>query len=157
MSCVKAETLFALEDKFMKQPGLYLMWTVLFIANLIALVSDDTNGACRDFNIFSSILTTLYCGLASANQIYGNQKPSAMLLIAGPLHQYSTWLLLAYYRGNVYGTNPVGVYNGVYTVVVSVFTVDMVVKTWITAIYPNYYLNYVKKQNSSQNNQADEL
>mgnify|MGYP006240615833 CR=1 FL=1 len=69
-----------------------------------------------------------------------------MLLTAGPVHQYSTWLLLAYYRGNVYSSSPLGIYNGVVTVVIGVFTADMVMKTWIVAINPKYYLDYVDKQ-----------
>ena len=69
-----------------------------------------------------------------------------MLLMAGPIHQYSTWLLLAYYRGAVYSNSAVGSLNGVYTVVVGVFTLDMVVKTWKLAINSDYYLDYIKKK-----------
>ena len=44
------------------------------------------------------------------------------------------------------GTNALGVMNGVYTVVVGIFTVDMVVKTWSLALKPDYYLDYMKKK-----------
>ena len=73
-----------------------------------------------------------------------------MLLTAGPVHQYSSWLLLAYYRGNVYGSSPLGVLNGVNTFVVGIFTIDMVIKTWASALYPNYYLDYANKQNGEK-------
>ena len=75
-----------------------------------------------------------------------------MLLIAGPVHQYSTWLLLTYYRGNVYSSSPVGSLNVVYTFVVGIFTLDMMLKTWTVAINPSYYLDYVNKKNEVVNN-----
>jgi len=144
--CVKAETLFGLEDKIMRHPGLYLMWTVLFVINLIVLGVDDTTGPARDFNVISSLFSTLYVGASAVNQVYGNGLPSTMLLTIGPVHQYSTWILLGYYRGDVYGTNELGVMNAVYTVVVGLFTVDMVMKSWITTVYPDYYLDYAEKK-----------
>lgn len=142
--CLSAKKLFSLEDVFMKQPGLYAMWTILYIVNLICLATDSTTGSVRDFNIASSLLSTIYTSVSTVNTVYGNQKPSTMLLTAGPIHQYSTWLLLAYHGGDVYGTSSLGVLNAVYTVVVGVFTVDMVLKTWIVAVNPKYYLDYIK-------------
>tara|TARA_B100000519_G_C14108292_1_gene374472 strand:+ start:358 stop:825 length:468 start_codon:yes stop_codon:yes gene_type:complete len=150
MSCITADKLFCLEDKFMKQGGLYAMWTMLFIANLICLSVDSATGPVRDFNVLTAILSTIYCGVSSANVIYGNKLPSSLLLMAGPVHQYSSWLLLAYYRGNVYGSSPLGVLNGVNTFVVGIFTIDMVIKTWASALYPNYYLDYANKQNEAK-------
>ena len=58
------------------------------------------------------------------------REPSFGLITIGPVHQYSTWLLLAYHRGNVYGTNSLGVMNAVYTVVVGIFSLDMFIKTY---------------------------
>ncbi len=142
--CLSAKKLFSLEDVFMKQPGLYAMWTILYIVNLICLATDSTTGSVRDFNIASSLLSTVYTSVSTVNTVYGNQKPSTMLLTAGPIHQYSTWLLLAYHGGDVYGTSSLGVLNAVYTVVVGVFTFDMVVKTWVVAVNPKYYLDYIK-------------
>ena len=144
--CLSADKVFMLEDKIMKQPGLYLMWTILFVINLICLGVDSTTGPIRDFNVLAQFLSTIYSIVSSVNNIYGNKLPSTMLLTAGPVHQYSTWLLLAYYRGNVYSSSPLGIYNGVVTVVIGVFTADMVMKTWIVAINPKYYLDYVDKQ-----------
>lgn len=145
--CLSADKLFALEDRFMKQTGLYAMWTVLFIVNLICLCLDSTTGPVRDFNIASQILSSAYGLVSSINNIHGNKLPSTMLLSAGPFHQYNTWLLLAYYGGNVYSTSAVGIYNGVLTCVIGVFTADMLVKSWVVAYNPKYYLDYVKKQN----------
>ena len=54
--------------------------------------------------------------------------------------------MLAYYGGNVYSATPLGIYNGVLTVVVGVFTADMVIKSWTVAINPDYYLDYVKNK-----------
>ena len=153
MCKVSAEKLFMLEDKIMRQPGLYTMWTVLFLVNLVCLSVDGTTGPIRDFNIASSLLSTLYTGASTLNNVYGNKLPSTMLLTAGPIHQYSTWLLLSYYRGAVYSSDPIGVLNGVYTFVVGVFTLDMVLKTWVVAVNPNYYLDYVKKSRE-ENNEA---
>ena len=144
--CLSADKLFKLEDGVMKHPGLYTMWTILYIVNLLCLAFDSTTGPVRDFNILCSLLSTSYTAVSSYNTIYGNKMPSSMLLMAGPIHQYSTWLLLAYYRGAVYSNSAVGSLNGVYTVVVGIFTLDMVMKTWKLAINPDYYLDYVKKK-----------
>jgi hypothetical protein len=59
MCTVTAEKLFALEDRYMKQGGLYAMWTTLFIINMICMVSDSSVGAHRDFNLISSLLCTI--------------------------------------------------------------------------------------------------
>lgn len=144
--CLSADKLFFLEDKLMKQTGLYALWTVLFIVNLICLCVDSTTGPVRDFNIASQILSSAYGLVSSINNIHGNKLPSTMLLSAGPFHQYNTWLLLAYYGGNVYSTSAVGIYNGVFTCVIGVFTADMLVKSWVFAYNPKYYLDYVNKQ-----------
>lgn len=71
--------------------------------------------------------------------------PSTLLVTAGPLHQYSFWILLSYFRGDVYSTSAVGILNTVYTCIVGVFTLDMVIKTWYITLYPNFYLDYVKQ------------
>ena len=146
MCSLTAEKVFYMEDKLMKSPGLYTMWTILYLINLICLSTDSTTGPVRDFNIVCSLLSTLYTAMSSYNVVYGNGLPSSMLLMTGPIHQYGSWLLLAYYRGAVYGTSELGVLNGVYTLVVGVFTLDMVVKTWTLALKPQYYLDYVKKE-----------
>tara|TARA_A100001015_G_C15035798_1_gene736153 strand:+ start:2765 stop:3244 length:480 start_codon:yes stop_codon:yes gene_type:complete len=139
-----------MEDKIMRQPGLYLMWTILFVVNLICLSIDSTTGPIRDFNVMAQFLSTIYSLVSSVNNIYGNKLPSTMLLTAGPVHQYTTWLLLAYYRGNVYSSSAIGIYNGVVTVVIGIFTADMVIKTWTVAINPKYYLDYVEKKTAEQ-------
>lgn len=146
MCSLNAEKVYSLEDKIMRSPGLYTMWTILYLVNLVCLSTDSTTGPVRDFNIVCSLLSTLYTGMSSYNTIYGNGLPSSMLLMAGPIHQYGSWLLLAYYRGAVYGTSELGILNGVYTLVVGVFTLDMVMKTWTLALKPQYYLDYVKKE-----------
>ncbi len=155
--CLSADKLFKLEDGVMKHPGLYTMWTILYIVNLLCLSLDSTTGSIRDFNLICSLLSTIYTAVSSYNTIYGNKMPSSMLLMAGPIHQYSTWLLLTYYRGDVYSTSPVGSLNAVYTFVVGVFTLDMVVKTWTVAINPDYYLNYVNKQTKAITDENSEL
>ncbi len=149
MCSITADKLFFLEDKLMRQRGLYLMWTILYVLNLICLSADTTTGPIRDFNLISSLLSTIYTGVSSVNTIYGNKKPSTFLLIAGPVHQYSTWLLLTYYRGAVYSSSPVGSLNVIYTLVVGIFTIDMVIKTWVTAVNPKYYLDYANKEETT--------
>ena len=142
------KTLFAMEDRVLKMPGLYAMWTVLFLSNLVVLGTDTTQGASRDFNLYTTALSTIYCSLASYNTIYGNKKPSSMLLMAGPVHQYTFWLLLAYYRGLVYGTHSLGVMNVIQTVLVSLFNLDLLVKTWILALHPEKYANYLRVEDT---------
>ena len=151
---ISASTLFAMEDRLMKMRGLYTMWCCCFAAALGALGSDTTTGPSRDFLLITSAFSTLYCSLASYNTIYGNGKPSSMLLMAGPVHQYTFWLLLAYYRGDVYGSNPVGVMNAVHTSLVSVFNLDLFVKTWLLACHPQKYLDYIEAEQEADNDEA---
>ena len=139
------QKMYALEDVYLRMPGLYGMWTALFITNLAVLSADSTTGPSRDFNLYTSLLSTLYCGAASYNTIYGNGKPSSMLLCVGPIHQYCFWLLLAFYHGDVYGKHEVGVMNAINTAVVGLFSLDMVAKTWFLAAAPKKYLDYLKE------------
>lgn len=142
---MEARKLFYLEDQIMKLPGLYLMWSVLYIANFVSLLVDDIQGASRDFNVWSNGVSVIYCSLASVNTIFGNKKPSSMLLIAGPVHQYLHWLLFAYFGGSdVLGSNPVGVMNWISMFIVGIFSLDMIIKTWVITIYPDYYTNYLR-------------
>ena len=143
------KTLFMMEDSIMQMPGLYAMWTACFIAALSALGVDTTTGSSRDFLLITTVFSTLYCALASYNTIYGNGKPSSMLLIAGPIHQFTFWLMLAYYRADVYGSHPIGVLNIVNTVLVSVFNLDLIIKTWLLAVTPKKYLDYLSNDTSS--------
>ena len=78
---MNTELLFKFEDKIMRQPGLYAMWTGLFIANLAVLLNDNTQGVSRDFNITVNMLSLLYGGFSSWNNIFGNGKPSKYLTI----------------------------------------------------------------------------
>ena len=60
------------------------------------------------------------------------------VIVNGPDSQYTHWLLFAYCGGSVVlGGHPVGVMNWVSLIVVGIFTVDMVIKTWICAFRPN--------------------
>jgi len=154
---MEAQKLFYLEDKIMKLPGLYLMWTILFVANFVSLLVDDTQGVSRDFNIWSNAISVIYGSLASVNNIFGNKMPSSMLLIAGPVHQYLHWLLFAYFGGSdVLGSHAVGVMNWISLFVVGIFSIDMIIKTWVIAIYPNYYTDYVKRENGQQVEQSQD-
>ena len=141
---ISIQTLFAMEDRVMQMRGLYTLWTCCYVAALSALGTDTTTGPSRDFLLYTTLLSTLYTALASYNTIYGNGKPSSMLLMVGPVHQYSFWLLLAYYRGDVYGKSPVEVMNTVHTALVAFFNLDLFVKSWLLACAPQKYLNYLK-------------
>jgi hypothetical protein len=137
-----------LEDHILKFPGLYSLWTSLFIANLVALFVDDSEGPIRDFNILVNGLSTVYPAMASANTIYGNGKPSTTILIAGPIHQYLFWMLFAYFGGSeVLSQSELGVMNWISLFVVGGFSIDMFFKTWSLSIYPQKYLDYVKPEN----------
>ena len=138
--------LFYLEDRLMKLSGLYTMWTCLFVSNFVVLLKDSTRDLSRDFNVWTNVISVLYCGFASYNTIYGNGVPSTMLVTIGPIHQYSYWLLFAYFGpDNVLGSHPIGVINWVSTILVGCFTLNMLVKTWYLTIYPESYSTYVKE------------
>jgi len=143
---VATKTLFMVEDQLLKLTGLYAMWTAVFISNTVALLVDDTQGPSRNFNVWANGLSVLYCGLANANNIFGNGLPSTMMVTVGPIHQYSFWHLFAYYGGpDVLGSHPVGVMNWVGCFLVGLFTVDMIVKTWYLALNPDKYRDYVRQ------------
>ena len=153
---LKTETLFMMEDKILGQLGLYTMWTMFFVSNLAVLAEDDTKGSSRDFNIIANGLSVLYVSASSLNMIYGNGLPSTMMVTIGPIHQYIYWMLFVYYGpGDVLGSHPIGVYNWVTLVVVGMFTVDMVVKTWfISNDNGKRYREYMveKLSNKSESN-----
>ena len=138
------QTLFAMEDRVLKMRGLYFMWTCCYVASLSALGTDTTDGPSRDFLLVTSVFSTLYGALMSHNTIHGNGKPSSMLLVAGPVHQFTFWLLLAYFRGDVYGKQPAGAMNAVNTAMVAFFNLDLLVKTWVLAVSPKKYLDYLR-------------
>ena len=116
---MKIQTLFKLEDSVLRMPGLYTLWSVLYWTNLYALLKDSTEGPARTFNIFITVMSTIYCGGAALNNIYGNKMPSTLLVSAGPIHQYSYWLLFAYFGGSsaVLGDSGVALMNWVHSVV----------------------------------------
>ena len=147
---METKTLFMMEDKILGQKGLYTMWTILYIINLIVLCEDNTQGASRDFNIISNGLSVLYCGISSVNMIMGTQLPSTMMLTVGPIHQYLFWMLFAYYGGSdVLGSHPIGVYNWIAVFVVGLFTIDMVIKTWYLSFDPQKYITYMKNMKNN--------
>ena len=149
---ISTQTLHAMEDRVMQTRGLYFMSFCCYVASLGCLAAEGHAAdhehsevdPCRDFLLYTSLLSTLYWGVSSANTIYGNGKPSSLIMMAGPIHQFSFWLLLAYYRGDVYGKEPAGVMNTIHTVLVGCFNLDLLIKTWLLAWNPKNYLDYVK-------------
>ena len=157
---MEARKLFFMEDVIFKQHGLYALWTILYVSNLVVLLVDKEDGDSRNFNLLANGFSVIYCGVASANVLFGNKLPSAVLLVAGPIHQYLYWLFFAYFKGNVLGSHPLGVMNWITTIIVGTFTIDMVAKTWLLSFNPNFYLNYASKKNKvieidSQENHSD--
>lgn len=141
------DKLFMMEDRVFGNVGLYAMWTGLYIANFVTLLVDPTQGPVRDFNIVANGLSVIYCATSSAVNIFGNGLPSTFILIAAPIHQYLYWLLLAYYGGSLpFSDSPVGVMNWINSIIVGLFTLDMMVKTWLLAVSPDTYRGYVKRQ-----------
>ena len=148
--------IFFLEDKLMRLPGLYAMWTIIFVANFIVLLSDSTQGPSRDFNVCVNAASVIYGSLASVNNIFGNKLPSTMLLIAGPIHQYLHWLLFAYFGGSaVLGSHAIGIMNWVTVFVVGIFSLDMIFKTWLLACRKNIYTDYVAEELREQGEQGE--
>lgn len=136
--------LFKIEDSVFKLPGLYFLWTVLFISNFVCLLVDDSTGVHRDFNIITNIFSVIYGSVSSVNNIFGNGLPSTMLLISGPVHQYSFWMLFAYFGGSDVLTNSaVGIMNYLFVCVVALFSLDMISKTWYVSLFPEEYKKYV--------------
>ncbi len=143
------EKAFCIEDQIIKLPGLYALWTILYIINIVCLGYDTTGGNSRNFNLYVSLLSHVYVIVSGWNSIFGNKMPSTLLAVAGPLHQYSFWLLLAYYRGDVFHSGPIGVTNMLYCAVVGIFTLSMIVQTWLITLYPDNYREYTKKWNAA--------
>jgi hypothetical protein len=137
---------FCLEDKVLKLPGLYGLWSVLYFSNFVCLLCDSTIGPVRNFNILANGFSVIYCIGAGLNNIYGNQLPSTLLITAGPVHQYLYWALLGYFGGSsVFSSSPLGVMNWINSIVVGIFTLDMIFKTWLVTLYTKSYLEYVTK------------
>ena len=146
---VSTETLYMMEDRIMQTRGLYFMSFCCYVASLGCLAAeghDDINAENRRaFLLYTTLISTLYWSISTANTIYGNGKPSTMIMIAGPIHQFTFWLFLAYFRGHVYGKDPAGVLNTVHTVMVGAFNLDLFVKTWLLALKPENYREYLNK------------
>lgn len=133
------------EDKYVRGSGLYGLWTTLYLANVVCMLVDNSDGPVRDFNMATSLMSHIYLGVAAANNIWGSRKPSSMMLVAGPVHQYSFWLFLAYYKLDVFNNySALGVMNVVHVVVVGMFTIDMIVKSWTATIWPLDYIAYIR-------------
>tara|TARA_X000000950_G_scaffold274726_1_gene360196 strand:- start:1976 stop:2431 length:456 start_codon:yes stop_codon:yes gene_type:complete len=137
------KSMHCLEDRYMRMPGLYTMWTALYVAVVSSMAVSDVTGPSRDFLMITSGISTIFPAFASVDLIYGNAMPSSLLLVGGPIYQYVFWQLLCYYRGDVYGSDAIGVMNLIGTIVTSVFTLDMVLKTWYYTFYPKRYKEYV--------------
>ena len=146
MSSSTYEKIHKMEDSVMKIQGLYTLWTLLYITGIGCLSGDATTGTSRDFLFSMTSLASIFPVFSGINIIYGNKLPSTMFLSVGTLYQYFFWTLLAYYRGNVYGSHPIGVYNGVNTGFASLFTLDMLVKTWMLTCNSKGYLTYVEEK-----------
>ena len=152
---MSSDIIYCLSDQVIRTPGLYLLWSVLYIANIVCLCTDyeglpgDSNIShqnCRNFNLFVSLFSHVYLVVSSWNSIYGNNIPSSFMHVSGSLHQFSFWLFVSYYAGDIFGSmGPVGVLNTIYCVVVAFFTFDTIIKSWHLVLYPETYREYVKK------------
>lgn len=142
---------FKIEDKLFRIYGLYFLWTSIYVANLVSLLTDNTSGSVRNFNIIVSGSSVIYPAAASMNSIYGNSLPSSCLMIAGPIHQYLFWLVFAYFGGSdVLSRSSIGVMNWISVFLVGGFTFDMVLKTWFLSFDHKKYLKYVSENTESE-------
>ena len=151
-SGLKLETmknLHYMEDKVMTMPGLYVMWTILYAGSVACLATDTGNEMGRNYLMITGGLSCLYNAVTGVTMVYGNKLPSSMMLITNPLFLYLYWQLLAYYRGCVYGMTPAGVMNAINSSIMGLFTVDMLIKSWLYAVYPNSYDVYVRDEKRS--------
>ena len=140
---ISFKNLCYLEDVLFKMPGLYFLWTCLFAANLVAFLTDDVVGPPRDFLLFTSLISVIYPAYSVHNQLNGNKMPSTLCLTMGPIHQFSFWLLLAYFGGDVYGGHEIGAMNTVSTVVVGAFSLGLFFQSWLFVLKPGLYEEYV--------------
>ena len=62
--------LFYPEDNIVKLPGLYLLWTCIYVSNLVILFVDGTEDESRSFNMIANGLSVVYCGAAGMNSIF---------------------------------------------------------------------------------------
>ena len=156
VSVVKAEltlntmkTLHMLEDKILGMPGLYTLWTILYISSLISLSVDNEDSRARNFLVLSSGMSCGYTAISSVVNIYGNGLPSSMMMIVNPVFLYVYWLLVVSNWGNVYGSSPSGVMNLINSIIMGLFSVDMLLKTWLYALYSSSYRKYSKSMSLS--------
>ena len=138
------KNLHYMEDKVMMMPGLYIMWTILYAGTVASLATDGENEMGRNYLMITGGLSCLYNAVSGVTLVYGNKLPSSMMLITNPLFLYLYWQLLAYYRGCVYGMTPAGVMNAINSCIMGLFTVDMLIKSWVYSAYPNSYELYVR-------------
>ena len=115
MSTSTYDKIHKMEDSVMKIQGLYTLWTMLYVTGLGCLAGDPTEGSSRNFLFAMTSLASIFPVFSGLNVIYGNKLPSTMFLTVGTVYQYFFWTLLAYYRGDIYGSHPIGVYNAVNT------------------------------------------
>ena len=138
------KSLHRLEDKILGMPGLYTLWTVLYISSLISLSVDDEDSRARNFLVLSSGMSCVYTSVSSIVKIHGNGLPSSMMLITNPVFLYIYWLLVVSNWGNVYGDSPSGVMNLINSIIMGLFSVDMLLKSWLYALYSSSYNKYSK-------------
>lgn len=150
MSTSTYDKIHKMEDSVMKIQGLYTLWTMLYVTGLGCLAGDSTEGSSRNFLFAMTSLASIFPVFSGLNVIYGNKLPSTMFLTVGTVYQYFFWTLLAYYRGDIYGSHPIGVYNAVNTGFAGLFTVDMLIKTWMLTCNSEGYLAYVEDKKSKE-------
>ena len=145
---MQTKKLFMLEDSIIREVGLYILWTTLFLMNTITMLSDDVQGNTRNFCFWVNIIGVLYPSMSCVNKIYGNGMPSTMMMSIGAIYQYAFWFIFAYYGGDVFGDTALGTVNYINVGLAAVFTVDMLVKTWFFVLRKDEYLRYVREFNS---------
>ena len=138
------KSLHMLEDKILGMTGLYTLWTILYISSLISLSVDNEDSRARNFLTLSSGMSCGYTSISSVINIYGNGLPSSMMLIVNPIFLYIYWLLVVYNWGDVYINSPSGIMNIINSVIMGIFSVDMLLKTWLYSLYSSSYRKYVK-------------
>ena len=143
---MKAETLFALDDKFIKSNGLYALWMGIFTTIMTVLLYDDTNDASRQFATLVIGISCIYPCVMTTNIIYGNGLASTFILIGCSFHQFLFWILFAHFQpSNVLGSHPIGVMNWVWCGITVPFTLGIIVKTWWLLFNKEQYKEYTTK------------
>ena len=143
---------FGMTDK-MGPSGFMLMWLSFFFATFGVLLADDTQGSPRNFCFASQAICCTNL-VAVAYSLTHNFNFSKASMLTGPLDMFVTWTSFAYFGGSAtLGSTPIGVFNWIQVVMMTMMTIQMTVGLFAMALDPNGFKNHF---NNDDKNNANE-